>query len=109
MVRSGEVLEVTELIFNYSRMLSLHRLRLTVSEALADFEISEEEMPEVIQVAEWAGVTDEALFEVADGYISPREMSLLDEETLEDEELHLTKEGHGTAVGCLNCLLAKSN
>ena len=85
---SGEVLEVTELIFNYSRMPEFTQSsRLTVSEALADFEISEEEMPEVIQVAEWAGVTDaEALFEaLADGYISPREMSLLDEETLEDE------------------------
>ena len=61
--------------------------RLIVSEALADFEISEEEKAEVIQVVEWAGVTDaEALFEaLADGYISPREMSLLDTETLEDE------------------------
>ena len=77
--------------------------RLTVSQALEDFEISEEEKAEVIQVAEWAGITEAAaLIEaLADGYISPREMSLLNTETLEDEGLRLTKEGHGTAgFGC---------
>lgn len=85
---SGEVLEVTEMIFNYSRMPEFtESSRLIVSEALADFEISGAEKAEVIQVAEWAGITDaEALIEaLADGYISPREMSLLDTEILEEE------------------------
>ena len=85
---SGEVLEITELIYNYSRMPEFtESSRLVVSEALSDFEISETEKAEVIQVAEWAGISDAAdLVEaLADGYISPREMSLLDEETLEAE------------------------
>ena len=85
---SGEVLEVTELIFNYSRMPEFtESSRLTVSQALADFEISEEEKAEVIQVAEWAGITEAAALidALEDGYVSPREMSLLDTETLEDE------------------------
>ncbi|MGB1475832.1 MAG: hypothetical protein ACPG73_06500 [Candidatus Poseidoniaceae archaeon] len=85
---SGEVLEVTEMIFNYSRMPEFtESSRLIVSQALADFEISEEEKAEVIQVAEWAGITDasDLIEALADGYISPRELSLLDTDNLEDE------------------------
>ena len=54
---SGEVLEVTELEFNYSRMPEFtESSRLIVSEALEDFEISETEKEELIRELGWAGI-----------------------------------------------------
>ncbi len=85
---SGEVLEVTELIFNYSRMPEFtESSRLVVSDALEDFEISEDERPNVVQALLWAGITDaESLVDaMLDGYISPRELSILDTTSLEEE------------------------
>ena len=85
---SGEVLEVTELVFNYSRMPEFtESSRLVVSNALEDFEISEIEKEDMIRELGWAGITDaEPLVEaMSDGFISPRELSLLDKVTYEEE------------------------
>ena len=85
---SGEVLEATELAFNYSRMPEFtESSRLVVSSALDDFTITAEEMPQVIQALDWAGLSDSTSLVDAmlDGYISPRELTLLDTETLEEE------------------------
>ena len=85
---SGEVLEATELIFNYTKMPEFTTSsRQIVFDALDDFEISEIEEPDVIQALEWAGLSDsKSLVEaMRDGFISPRELALLDTDTLEDE------------------------
>ena len=85
---SGEVLEVTELEFNYSRMPEFtESSRLIVSEALGDFEISETEKEELIRELGWAGISEpEPLVEaMLDGFISPRELSLLDTDNYEEE------------------------
>ena len=85
---SGEVLEVTEMNFNYSRMPEFtESSRLVVSQALADFSISEVEKTDVIQNLTWAGVTvaEELVEAMEDGYISPREMSLLETDLLEEQ------------------------
>ncbi len=85
---SGEVLEVTEMILNYSRMPEFtESSRLVVSQALADFSISEAEKNDVIQNLTWAGITiaKELVEAMEDGYISPREMSLLDTVLLEEQ------------------------
>jgi hypothetical protein len=85
---SGEVLEATQLIFNYSLMPEFtESSRLVVSDALEDFRITELERPDVIQALTWGGLSDaESLVDVMeDGYISARELKLLDNATLEEE------------------------
>ena len=85
---SGEVLEATQLIFNYSMMPEFtESSRLVVSEALDDFRITELERPDVIQALSWAGLSDATSLVDAmqDGYISARELKLLDNATLENE------------------------
>tara|TARA_B100001287_G_scaffold97247_1_gene81724 strand:- start:1588 stop:6219 length:4632 start_codon:yes stop_codon:yes gene_type:complete len=85
---SGEVLEVTELKFNYSRMPEFtESSRKVVSDALIDFEMTEQEKIDVIQNLEWAGLSDSESLVAAmeDGFISPREQELLDTATLEEE------------------------
>ena len=85
---SGEVLEVTQLIFNYSLMQEFtESSRLVVSDALEDFRITELERPDVIQALTWGGLSDaESLVDaMEDGYISARELKLLDNATLEEE------------------------
>lgn len=85
---SGEVLEATQLIFNYSLMPEFtESSRLVVSDALEDFRITELERPEVIQALTWGGLSDaESLVDaMEDGYISARELKLLDNATLEEE------------------------
>ena len=85
---SGEVLEATELVFNYSRMPDFtESSRNVVSDALKDFQLNQTEKVEVAQRLSWAGLSDaESLVEaMEDGYISEREQALLDTKTLEDE------------------------
>ena len=85
---SGEVLEATQLVFNYSMMPEFtESSRLVVSEALDDFRITELERPDVIQALSWAGLSDATSLVDAmqDGYISARELKLLDNATLENE------------------------
>ena len=85
---SGEVLEATELVFNFSRMPDFTQSsREIVKEALADLKITEEESIQVMQALEWGGLSNVSkLLEVLeDGFISPREMTMLDEETLSEE------------------------
>ncbi len=85
---SGEVLEATELVFNFSRMPDFTQSsREIVKDALADLKITEEESIQVMQALEWGGLSNVSkLLEVLeDGFISPREMTMLDEETLSEE------------------------
>ena len=85
---SGEVLEATELVFNYSRMPDFtESSRNFVSDAFKDFQLNQTEKVEVAQRLSWAGLSDaESLVEaMEDGYISEREQALLDTKTLEDE------------------------
>ena len=85
---SGEVLEATELVFNYSMLPEFtESSRLTVSTALDDFMLTETEKADVIQALTWAGLSDaEPLVNaMEDGYISPRELALLDVKTYEEE------------------------
>ena len=85
---SGEVLEATQLVFNYSMMPEFtESSREVVSDALQDFTITELERTDVIQALGWAGLTDaESLVDaMEDGFISPRELKLLDNATLEEE------------------------
>ena len=85
---SGEVLEATELVFNYSRMPDFtESSRNVVSDAFKDFQLNQTEKVEVAQRLSWAGLSDaESLVDaMEDGYISEREQALLDTKTLEDE------------------------
>ena len=85
---SGEVLEATQLVFNYSMMPEFtESSRAVVSNALEDFRITEQERPDVIQALTWGGLSDaESLVDaMEDGYISARELKLLDNATLEEE------------------------
>ena len=85
---SGEVLEATELVFNYSKMPDFtESSRNVVSNAFKDFKLNQTEKVEVAQRLSWAGLSDaESLVDaMEDGYISEREQALLDTETLEDE------------------------
>ena len=85
---SGEVLEATQLVFNYSMMPEFtESSRTVVSDALEDFRITEQERPDVIQALTWGGLSDaESLVDaMEDGYISARELKLLDNATLEEE------------------------
>jgi len=89
---TGEILEVTELKYNYSRMPSFtESSRLIVSNALADMKITEEERPNVIQALEWGGITNSTAIVDAmeDCYVSAREMTLLDLDTMASEGLEL--------------------
>ena len=109
---SQEVLEATELVFNYSMLPEFtESSRLTVSTALDDFMLTEIEKADVIQALTWAGLSDaEPLVDaMEDGYISPRELALLDVETYEARGSNiLTKDAHGTAkYGCHNYLQDK--
>ena len=85
---SGEVLEATQLVFNYSMMPEFtESSRTVVSDALEDFRITGQERPDVIQALTWGGLSDaESLVDaMEDGYISARELKLLDNATLEEE------------------------
>ena len=85
---SGEVLEATQLVFNYSMMPEFtESSRTVVSDALGDFRITEQERPDVVQALTWGGLSDaESLVDaMEDGYISARELKLLDNATLEEE------------------------
>lgn len=89
---TGEVLEGTQLEFNYSRMTTFtESSRLVVSDALEDLEISEDERQGVIEALEWGGLTNATAIVDAmeDGYVSAREMSLLDVDTMAAEGLEL--------------------
>ncbi len=89
---TGEVLEATEMRFNYSRMPSFtESSRLIVSNALADLEINNSERQEVIQALEWSGLNNsEGIVEaMTDGYVSAREMLLLNTEEMAEEGLEL--------------------
>jgi len=89
---TGEVLEGTELKFNYSRMSSFtESSRLVVSKALEDLEVNETERAGVIEALEWGGLNNSAAIVDAmeDGYVSAREMSLLDLDTMASEGLEL--------------------
>ncbi len=85
---SGEVLEATQLVFNYSLMPEFtESSRTVVSDALEDFRITKQERDDVIQALTWGGLSDaESLVDaMEDGYISARELKLLDNATLEEE------------------------
>ncbi len=89
---TGEVLEGTQLEFNYSLMTTFtESSRLVVSDALEDLEISEDERQGVIEALEWGGLTNATAIVDAmeDGYVSAREMSLLDVDTMAAEGLEL--------------------
>jgi hypothetical protein len=89
---TGEVLEATELKYNYSRMPSFtESSRLVVSSALEDMEINETERADVIEALEWGGLSNStAIVDVMeDGYVSAREMTLLDLDTMASEGLEL--------------------
>lgn len=61
--------------------------RTVVSDALEDFRITKQERNDVIQALTWGGLSDaESLVDaMEDGYISARELKLLDNATLEEE------------------------
>lgn len=89
---TGEVLEGTELIFNYSRMPSFTQSsRDTVSSALSDLKINDTEREDVIQALTWGGLNNsEGIVDaMLDGFISPRETIELDLETMADEGLEI--------------------
>ena len=89
---TGEVLEGTQLEFNYSRMTTFtESSRLVVSDALEDLVISEDERQGVIEALEWGGLTNvtDIVDAMEDGYVSAREMSLLDVDTMAAEGLEL--------------------
>ncbi len=89
---TGEVLEATEMRFNYSRMpLFTESSRLIVSNALADMEINKSERQDVIQALEWGGLNNSEgiVNSLEDGYVSAREMLLLNTEEMAEEGLEL--------------------
>lgn len=90
---TGEVLEATELVFNYSRTQPefTQTPRETVENALEDLEISDDEIANVTQALEWSGLSNsgEIVDAMLDGYVSAREMSQLDLETMAAEGLEL--------------------
>ena len=78
---SGEVLEATELVFNYSIMENFTASsRFVVSEAFKDWTITEEERENVINALSWAGISQsEKLVDVmSDGYLSELELAEID-------------------------------
>ena len=78
---SGEVLEATELVFNYSIMENFTASsRFVVSEAFKDWTITEEERENVINASSWAGISQsEKLVDVmSDGYLSELELAEID-------------------------------
>jgi len=89
---SAEVLDATQLVFNYSRMPTFTQTsRETVAAVLEDFRIEQDEISDITNAFEWAGLNQtEILIEsLADGYVSVREWSNIDHELLEEEGLTL--------------------
>ena len=87
---SGEILDATQLVFNYSRLPELTQSgRLIISDAFEDYRLTENEMIAVEEQLRWAGITNSAKIVEAleDGYISPRESSLLDTDVTAEEGL----------------------
>ena len=85
---SGEVLEATELLFNYSIMMNFTASsRFIVSEALKDWEIDESERTDVIKAFSRADITQSELLvdAIADGYISELEFAEIDIDLFEEE------------------------
>ena len=91
---SGEVLEATELLFNYSIMMNFTASsRFIVSEALKDWEIDESERTDVIKAFSRADITQSELLvdAIADGYISELEFAEIDIDLFEEEGIQLIK------------------
>jgi hypothetical protein len=89
---TGEVLEATDLVFDYSRMTNFtESSRNVVSNALSDLEINESERADVITALQWGGLNNSAAIvdAMADGYVSSREMTLLDLDKMSSDGLEL--------------------
>ena len=87
---SAEVLEATDLVFNYSRMPDLvDSSRVLISKAFDDYALNETEINDVNTALELGGLNNsyEIVMALEDGYISPREMSLLDVNLIASEGL----------------------
>ena len=67
--------------------------RLVVSEALDDWEIEDDEREAVINALSWGGINDSALLVevMEDGYVSRREIQLIDTDKLEDDGITLSQ------------------
>jgi len=85
---SGEVLEATQLVFNYSIMENFtSSSRNIVNQAFADWEINETERMNVINSLSWAGISQsEILVDVmSDGYLSELEINELNLDELSEQ------------------------
>ena len=87
---SGEVLEATELVFNYTRLPDfVDSSRKEVSEAFDDYALDANEIKNISSILNQVGFNNsyDIVKALEDGYISPREMTLLDVNKIASEGL----------------------